>query len=68
MTQTIHDPVELREKGFRVLVQALGWVNAVRFIQQYERGQGNYTSEREAFLPSWDAETLVRKARETGKE
>jgi hypothetical protein len=25
---------------------------------------GNYTQERDQILPSWDAETLVRKARE----
>jgi hypothetical protein len=39
-------------------------VNAVRFIQQYERGRGDYTREREQILPDWDAETLVRKARQ----
>jgi hypothetical protein len=25
-------------------------------------GQGDYTRERDAFLPDWDAETLVKKA------
>jgi hypothetical protein len=60
----IHDPVELRERGFAALVKELGWVNAVRFLRQYERGQGNYTRERFEFLPDWDAETLVQKARE----
>ena len=63
MTPTINDPVELREKGFAVLVKELGWVNAVRYIQQYERGQGDYTKEREGILPAWDAETLVRASR-----
>jgi hypothetical protein len=61
---TIAVPHELREKGFEVLVANLGWVNAVRFIQQYERGRGDYTREREQILPDWDAETLVRKARQ----
>lgn len=64
MMSVINDPVELRQKGFKALVDALGWMNAVRFLQQYERGQGNYTKERDAILPSWDAETLVKKARE----
>ena len=41
---------------------ALGWVNAVRFLRQYEVGQGDYTHDRDAFLPDWDAETLVKKA------
>lgn len=36
-------------------------VNAVRFIEQYEVGQSDYTRERAAFLPDWDAETLVKR-------
>ncbi len=61
MSTVIADPVELRRRGFEVLVQALGWVNAVRFLQQYEVGQGDYTRERDAFLPDWDAEALVKR-------
>jgi len=64
VTTIINDPVELRWRGFSALVDALGWVNAVRFIQQYERGVGDYTSERHRFLPEWDAETLARKAKD----
>ena len=51
MSSVIADPVELRRRGFEALVQALGWVNAVRFLGQYE-----------VFLPDWDAETLVKRA------
>ena len=57
-------PAELRVRGFRALVDALGWVNAVRFLRQYETGTGNYTSERDAILPDWDAATLVAHAKE----
>jgi hypothetical protein len=63
MTALIHDPVELRRRGFDVLVASLGWVNAVRFLQQYERGGHDYTSEREQILPDWGPERLVREAR-----
>lgn len=62
MSRIIIDPVELRRRGFEALVQGLGWVNAVRFIRQYEVGEGDYTRERDAFLPDWDAETLVKRA------
>ena len=58
-------PAELRARGFRALVDALGWVNAVRFLHQYEIGTGNYTNERDAILPDWDAATLMKKASET---
>jgi hypothetical protein len=58
------NPAELRARGFKALVDGLGWVNAVRFLRQYEPGVGNYTEERDTILPDWDAATLVRKARE----
>ena len=63
MSTPFLDPVDLRRLGFEALVAALGWVNAVRFIQQYETSRLDYTQERQ-LLPDWDAETLVRKARE----
>jgi hypothetical protein len=64
MTPLIHDPVDLRNRGFAALVAALGWINAVRFMQQYERHSGDYTKERDQLLPNWDAATLLQKARE----
>ena len=37
-------------------------MNAVRFLREYETGGGDYARERDAILPDWDAETLVKKA------
>jgi hypothetical protein len=48
--------------GLAALVKALGWVNAVRFLQQYEAGEGDYTKERSSILPDWDADTVVRES------
>ena len=42
--------IELQEKGYRVLVENLGQVEAIRFLQQCGWGQGNYTQERSAIL------------------
>jgi hypothetical protein len=64
MHAVLSDPVELRRQGFEALVKALGWVNAVRFLQQYEISRLDYTRERERFLPEWDAQTLMEKLRE----
>jgi hypothetical protein len=64
MNTVLADPVDLRRRGFEALVGSLGWVNAVRFLQQYETSRLNYTAERDQLLPDWDAESLVRKARE----
>ncbi len=64
MNSVIIEPAELHRRGFDALVAALGWDNAVRFLQQYEISRLDYTRERNQFLPEWDAETLVRRARE----
>lgn len=66
MTPIITSPVELRQRGFEALVASLGWINAVRFIQQYEVSPHDYTKERDQILPDWDAETMVRLARGRG--
>ena len=61
MSTALIEPVELRVRGFEVLASSLGWVNAVRFIQQYEPSRHNYTAERDHLLPDWDAAELVRR-------
>jgi hypothetical protein len=68
MIPTITNPVELRQRGFEALVASLGWVNAVRFIQQYEVNPHDYTKERHQILPDWDSATLTRMARERAKQ
>jgi len=67
MTPAITNPVELRQRGFEALVASLGWVNAVRFLHQYEVTHHDYTKERHQILPDWDSETLVRLARHQAK-
>ena len=41
---------ELREVGLRALSKVLGPVGAIRFIQQFEKGKGDYTKERSKIL------------------
>ena len=43
-------PVELRKKGYQVLVEHLGQVDAIRFLQQAGWGSGDYTQERKETL------------------
>jgi hypothetical protein len=62
VTQLITNPVELRARGFEALVKELGWVNAVRFMRDYEVGSGDYTQERASLLPAWDADRVVTEA------
>ena len=45
---TLH---EIRVIGFDALLRELGPVGAIRFIQQYETGRGDYTRDRHKILP-----------------
>lgn len=52
---------EIRTIGFEALVRELGPAGAIRFIQQYETGQGDYTRDRKKLLPK-------KTVREIGRE
>jgi hypothetical protein len=43
-------PIELNQKGFKALVDTLGYVDAVRFLKQFDNGSGDYTQERSQWL------------------
>jgi hypothetical protein len=43
-------PIELNQKGFKALVNTLGYVDAVRFLKQFDNGSGDYTQERHQWL------------------
>ena len=43
----INNPTEIRTIGIKALKEALGYVGMVRFIQQYDRGHGDYTKEKQ---------------------
>jgi hypothetical protein len=62
LSTRIPTPGELRERGFRALVRALGYADALRFLRQYESGYGDYTEERQTMLPPATAEDLTREA------
>ena len=43
-------PIELNEKGFKALVDALGYADGIRFLKLYYHGHGDYTNERHQWL------------------
>ena len=51
-------PVELNRKGFKALVDALGYADAIRFIRQYDNGSGDYTKERHQWLDKLTLEDI----------
>lgn len=52
---------EIRTIGFEALLRELSPAGAIRFIQQYETGHGDYTRDRRKLLPK-------RSVREIGSE
>ncbi len=52
---------EIRTIGFEALLRELGPAGAIRFIQQYETGHGDYTRDRRKILPK-------KSVRQIGKE
>jgi len=50
---------EIRETGIRALITHLGPVGMIRFLQQFETGRGDYTTEREQLLGDPDLQTLA---------
>ncbi|MGK7904801.1 MAG: hypothetical protein AB4352_26010 [Hormoscilla sp.] len=47
MTKTQHDIVR---QGYQALLDSLGVVDTIRFIQYFSPGQGDYTQERHEWL------------------
>jgi hypothetical protein len=41
---------ELRQQGYQALVDSLGVVGMLRFLQHLEVGYGDYTAERQQWL------------------
>lgn len=58
---------EIRIKGFRVLVKNLGPADAIRFVQSYSHGSGDYTKERKQWLET-DFDTVMARIKEHRKK
>lgn len=42
--------IEIRQQGYKALIDSLGVANTLRFLQQLGVGYGNYTQERYQWL------------------
>lgn len=55
----INDLSVIREKGFKALKKELGASGMAIFIRQFEKGNGNYTEEREESLKDISIDDIV---------
>jgi hypothetical protein len=58
MSRDVKTLDEIRIQGFEVLVKNLGPADAIRFIQSYTHGSGDYTKERKV-SPEKDFDTVI---------
>jgi hypothetical protein len=49
---------EIQQQAFHVLHQSLGVVGLIRFMQQYEKGYGNYTHDRQEWQKAYTVDSL----------
>lgn len=61
-------PQDIRREGFRALLERLGPVGAIRFIQQYDAGRGDYTAERKSWLGDLTIDEVLEKERDQNSE
>ena len=58
---------EIRIRGFEVLEKNLGPADAIRFIQSYTHGSGDYTRERKQWLEK-DFDPVIARIKERRKK
>jgi hypothetical protein len=59
MGQTVLTLEQIRTRGLEALSRELGPVGLVRFLQQFETGQGDYTAERYQWLGTPTVQALA---------
>ena len=52
-------PIEINRIGYRALVDALGFDGAIRFMRQFDSGEGDYTNQRQQWLDKLSLEDIV---------
>ena len=54
---------EVRRKGIEAVKREIGSVGMVRFLQQFETGEGDYSKERHETLHGLSVETVAAEIR-----
>jgi hypothetical protein len=49
---------EIQETAFELLNKQLGITNLIRFMQQYDKGYGNYTKDRDNWQKDYTIDSL----------
>ena len=52
--------IEVQRKGYQILAKELGVVDFIRFIQEFEKGSGNYTEDRHEWQDAYSVEDILK--------
>ena len=58
-------PEQVRQAGMQALARALGPAGLIRFLQQFERGSGDYSRDRHALLDDQGLDDIVARIRDS---
>ena len=50
---------QIIEQGYKALIDSLGVVDSIRFLQHFDSGKGNYTAERHKWLNKQDVDDVL---------
>lgn len=59
MSAHIQPMAELNQRATQALVREVGVVDAIRFINQFRAGHGNYTAERREDLAGMSVQDII---------
>jgi len=65
MTVQIKPLSEINQQAIRLLYEELGVVDAVRFLQQFSSGYGNYTEERRQIFAKETLDGIIQEIKRT---
>ena len=55
---------EVIKKGYQALINSLGIVDTLRFIQYFKSGEGDYTKERHQWLENKSVDDIFQEIRQ----
>lgn len=59
--------IQIRNAGLAALMNALGPVGMIRFLQQFETGKGDYSTERYEWLKEDNVDVLIKEIKKKRK-
>lgn len=64
MNAQLMTPQQIRVAGLAALTRELGLVGMIRFMQQFETGQGDYSIDRHQWLDQYTVDDIAKMVRE----